>query len=274
LSNPRRTATEGSGPRTDGGTEEPVYISIRHQEWAACEMEFVGKQSKKGLPDRHPHAIDEQEMADYAVRLGNADTRDPTIYELIEKVGPEVLWVAGPGPAGPIVRGLIQERVRGAYHATRISDTVEERATAALFLHSLCNALAGDRRGRRQHPVRDPLAVRSLYYRTLFRLRRARALLQNRELLCWLSVPDSREERIDWAARACGLTDELVEVPELQLRLARRALRDSLLDRDGKPRRPVPPMEQACIWTAKTFGVTQQTVRNLLAPGGVTLSRK
>jgi len=249
-------------------------MSIRHRDWTACEMDFVLKPSTKGLPDRHPDEIGEQEMADYAVRLANPDIRDRAIYELIEKVGPQVFWDAGPGPEGPTVRMLIQQRVRAAYNAARIGDTVQERATAATFLDGLGKALAGDRRGRRQHPMRDPLAVRSLYYRTLFRVRRARALLQSRELLSGLAVPDSREERIDWAAKACGLTDELVEVPQLRLGLAPHALRDSLLDREGKPRRPVSPTEQACIWTAKTFGITQQTVRNLLSPGGVTFSRK
>jgi hypothetical protein len=229
-------------------------MSIRHRDWAARQMDFIWRHSKKGLPDRHPDAIGEQEMADYAVRLANPDTRDRAICELIEKVRPEVFWLAGPGESGSLALAAAQRRISAAYDDARSGRSVPERAAAAAFLLAVGKALAGDRRGRREGIVPDTLQVRRAYYRRLFRLEQAFRLLRE-----WpWAAP--RLTKIHKVGRACGLPGT--------------AFRSLFFDADGTPRRPLSPAEVARTWTAARFGCTQQTISNLLAPSALQPSRK
>ncbi len=237
-----------------------VYMSVRHPEWGTDEMEFVLTQAKSGLDrilaedGRRLDAVCEPELVDYEARLQDPTARDAAILELIDKVGPEVLWDAGPGPSGPLVQALIRERVRAAYAAARSAICVGEREAAAKFLGNIGKALAGDRRGRRERIVVDTFAVRRAYNRRLFRLRRAFALLTE-----W-PWSMSREDKVRAVAKACGLPGT--------------AFVDLVLDQQGSPRNPVTAEEAARIWTASRFGITQQTVFNTLAPSALRVSRK
>jgi hypothetical protein len=244
-------AARGRSPK---GTEEPAYMSVRHRAWHAREMDFVWRHSKAGLPDRHPDAVEEQDLANYAASLADPDTRDQAICELIEKVGPEVFWLAGPGPSGPLVLYAVRDRIRGAYDAARSGSSVSEREAAGLFLRAVGKALAGDRRGRREGIVLDTLQVRRAYYRRLYRLEQGFKLLRE-----W-PWPASRLTKIHRVARACGLPG--------------MAFRWLFFDADGTPRRPLSPAEVARTWTALRFGSTQQTILNHLAPSALQPSRK
>jgi hypothetical protein len=261
---PDETPTKKDHPATARGrpakgTDEPVYISIQHPDWTVREMDFVFKHSKAGLPDKLPDAIGEPELADYAGRLADPAKRDRAICELIEKVGPEVFWLPGPGESGQLVLAAVQQRISAAYDAARSGTSVSERGAAVSFLRGVGKALAGDRRGRREGVVLDTLQVRNAYYRTFFRLERFRELLK-----AWpWTESRSRQLRIrklGEVASVCGL--DKAEVERL------------FFNHAGEWHRPLTTAEAARIWTANELRVTQQTVSNHLAPSALRPSRK
>ena len=88
---------------------EREFFSVKHPAWAALEWEYVAGHAHAGLPRRHPDAIGparrgdtagEQELVDYVARLEDPARRDEAIFELLDKVGPDVL--RPPAPEGPV----------------------------------------------------------------------------------------------------------------------------------------------------------------------------
>jgi hypothetical protein len=190
-----------------------------------------------------------------AVRV--EDGADDAVFNAVRELGPTALrpdpWerddAQGPNleaerAALGRIRVLIWSHVDGWYAAARRAGTPEQRKAAADRLRRLGSVLVGDRRGLRRSTVRDPQAVRRAYRLNLERLR---------EALHRLARPGSgpREVRIRRIAEECGLPFE--------------RLRDHVLDTDGQPHRPEMVKRTARIWTAQDFGITEQTVANILA---------
>ena len=261
---------------------------MEHPDWSKSEDRYVTGHAlgdlayHPPLPQFRGRSFGEiEELRASRAALEDPQQCDATLLELVRRLGPEVLR-APPRPGCRVcvptpdtflalalsdppcprcgqptpdtalseevtlrleVLTLCWNRLVAAYWCAR-DDCDAGQDAAATFLKRLGNALAGDRRGRRAQ-VTNLFALRALYHRKVFRLLRARRLLKARG-----STGSSLAARIRATAKDCGL-------PEADLR-------NHLLDNHGNPQRPISVREEARIWTARHFGVTQQTVSNLL----------
>jgi hypothetical protein len=237
-------------------------------------MDFVVSNARRGLDFPEPradgadprYAIDED---DCLQRLLAPETCDAMILELLDRMGPRVLWADSrwgdlshdirEDRRRNTIRALARERVDKAHVEARCAPN-PERHSAQAFLRSIGRVLAGNQRGRRDKAVVDFREVRVVYYRHLFRLRRALDLLR---LMGDLSSKGSRTKTLRHVARVCGLRKD--------------ALRSRFYTSDGELRGAVREAgratlrceQQARIWTAQQFNITEQTVHNILAPSGV-----
>ncbi len=190
--------------------------------------------------------------------------RDNPVFEAIDRIGLGALrpegWedhsdLAGGGKAArkhellQQVRAAIWDRVEHWYLWARSASSIDSQRAAAELLRRLGNALAGDRRGRRvKKTVHDPEMVCALYYEALFRLQQARGAL-----IFFKAFPVSPLKKVRDLARVCGLPEEL--------------LRDHLQmsEHDPKRVRPLPVKQSARALVARTFGITELHVANILA---------
>jgi hypothetical protein len=148
------------------------------------------------------------------------------------------------------IRRLSWSRIERWYEQSRRGLAAAERASAAKRLRRVGDLLAGDRRGLRRKAVTNPGLVYVVYRQRLFRLRRAVAMLSVQPRA------GTRANQVRGVAEACGLpTSELLEYFRVNA--------------EGTVRSPVvSPEQQARIWTAQQFGITQQTVANVVFSGG------
>jgi hypothetical protein len=149
------------------------------------------------------------------------------------------------------IRGLVWERIEQWHRAARSGRNAALRLLGAKLLRDLGAALAGEQRGKRRDHVAQKRDVVFVYYSTLFRFRRAVALLR-----AW-PWGGSWQHRIKMAEQACALWEgQLGSDDPLQSHLR--------LDTEGSVIRPETIEAAARIATARAFGITEPTVSNLL----------
>jgi hypothetical protein len=259
----------------NGNSRLPLieYMSAAHPEWQAQEMDYVLSQARRGvdLPEprvdgAHPDAIDEE---GYLERLRDPATRDAAICELIEEVGPDVVWpellfsafacgrVAG---LRDEIRAVVRQRITSSWVLARHGAALADRQDAHAFLLAVGHALAGDQRGLRDRVVLTPLNVRKFYSRYIFRATKALELLRvwpwERTLASKIRVVATACDFLEEELRTLLLTDQEERRPALRV------------DQCGELAVPW-LQEHARTWTGRKFGITEQTVANILAPSGV-----
>jgi hypothetical protein len=254
-------------------TDPQEYMSARHLDWRAREMDFVLAQARRGValpeprPDgAHPDAIDE---VAYLNKLRDPTTRDAAVVALVQAMGPRALWphpLCGDLPRNEgearrraEVRRLLRERVEACYQDARLARNIRERRAAADLLRAMGTALAGDQRGLRDRAILNPFEVRGVYFHYVFRATRAL------ELLAVWPYSRSPAERVRAVAEACGFPQDelrwLLLTSDGDRRLSVRARGGALM---------VPWLEEhARTATALKFGITEQRVANILTPSGV-----
>lgn len=185
VRDPRRTVTTRgarAGKRLSVKDSAKVYLATRHPDYPSLETPAVLRGVLKGGRVAPSGRVTGSTLVRFARELQLSERRDAATYELIELVGPDVLF--GVGGSDNLSRGgelAVQQFIR-ARNRTRVEDcywqategsSVQARRRAAGFLRGLGAALAGDRRGRRTKGPRTR-DVRAFYCRMSFRLQRAR----------------------------------------------------------------------------------------------------
>lgn len=247
-------------PRMASAKVSRPWLAACHPEFRAEEDCYVNSRTLSHAPALQPRGLKPEDFPVYVGRLKNDAQCDKAILDLLERVGPFVLGptseeLARYEEAGlwadrtahiNTIRLLILARLEAAFRDARAGATVEARSVAAGFLKGVGSALTGDRRGKREKLINDPVEVLAYYYRRLFRWEQARALMP------W-PCKCSLKEKIARVAEACALPAE--------------ELGTHLMNTEGQLKRPISPDEQARIATCQAFGVNQPTLSNLLFKG-------
>ena len=129
------------------------------------------------------------------------------------------------------LRPLMAEHIQRWYVNAHEGSNQSERRRAAKNLREIGAQFAPDLRGRQKYALPDPLVAGIVYFKHLFRLRRALALLESLGLADWRA---SRDEKMVCVCRCCGISvDELRTFLRLDELESREALLQDLRSMAG-----------------------------------------
>lgn len=237
-----------------------LELSQEDPEYAAIELKFVCRDIRryfKGTIETWRAYLDEIKLV--VGRFDEGKPREDPVFFALERLGLKALrpehWEdteIAPEVRSELrwMRTLVWGRIDRWYERARRGLQPSDREEAAKRLKRLGAVLAGDRRGIRARSVTNPALLYVAYRERLFRLKRDLALLAES------TGTSDRRESLERVANASGLpVSDFLEYFRVRS--------------DGTVRRPVVSAEQqAKIWTAKRFGVTQHTVANAISAGG------
>ena len=221
---------------------------------ADVEGEISERQVEESLASLNTYLqAAEQHHSDLDAVMGRLfdETDDAAAFRALDLLGLEALFEPHPVLGRTeederrlnLIQRLVQRRITRWYWGAWFGP-VQGRAQATAALRRFLMAFLPDRRGQRNRIVGDAMAVYERYCRKLFRLLRARRLLDEWR---WRQR-GPREERIAAVAESCGLT-----VRELGSFLSVRKYRHAV-------RAPISLERAACECVAIDLGLDWKTV--------------